>query len=60
MKKFRVWYTSKTSYYLDVEAKNYLEAQLKAQDADGGDFFQEQGFESVGSWEYEDVEEIKE
>ncbi len=53
-KKFRVYYKSNTVYHIDVKAKDYIEAQLKAQKIDGGDFEQE----GTGDWEFDSVKEL--
>lgn len=58
-KKFRVWYQSVNYYYLDVEAKDETEAEKKAKEVDGGDFVQEQGFEGIGSWDFDKVENME-
>ncbi len=58
-KKFRVWYQSVNYYYLDVEAKDETEAEEKAKKADGDEFSEKQGFEGVGSWDYDRVENME-
>lgn len=58
-KKFRVWYTTTSYRYLDVEADNYVDAQLKAQGVDGVDFKRGMKERHDWSWDFDKVEEIK-
>lgn len=48
LKLFRVWVTSTTSYYLDVEAEDKEQALELGKEADGGDFIEDEG---SGSWD---------
>ncbi len=56
MKTYRIRSLSVSVCYLEVEANTEAEAWVKGEEADGGDFTEE---ESEGYWEITDVEEVK-
>lgn len=56
MAKFRVWAKSISYCYVDVEAKDELQAKERADELDGGDF----NDDCFGDWEFGDVQELPE